>query len=49
MTTKKKLTIRFGTWNNAALGPYAYTRVWLRGYIWTPFVFKQPRYKGIIQ
>jgi hypothetical protein len=36
--------IRFGTWNNAAGRFFVSTRIWRKGYIWTPFVKVRKRY-----
>jgi len=44
--TMKLLTIRFGTWNNGASGGRLrriFQRIWIKGYIWTPFVFIEYR------
>lgn len=32
------IAIRFGRWNYMALKKFAYNRILINGYIWTPFV-----------
>jgi hypothetical protein len=40
------IVIRFGRWGHYASKHYLYDRIYIRGYIWTPFCIMSLRYKA---